>query len=148
MFFFFKNMEISASIRDVVTSTREYVGQPSEANLTKLQRCLDAVNGLVSRDSSGAVFKGEFRVDVPLQGYFFLFLKNLTHSSCERFPIFIPPSNSPRPAFDARRGMPLRRFLSLRFRRARPRFFSHASAAVLGAARPRRRNSPGVENPL
>ena len=144
-------MEISASIRDVVTSTREYVGQPSEANLTKLQRCLDAVNGLVSRDSSGAVFKGEFRVHVPLQFnsrlHCLIFQKSysLKLREASNLP---PPSNSPRPTFDARRGMPFRRFLPLRFRRPRPRFFSHASATVLGAARPRRRNSPGVENPL
>ena len=51
-------MEISASVRDVVSSTRDYMSQPSEANLTKLQRNLDAVNGLVSRDSTGSVFKG------------------------------------------------------------------------------------------
>ena len=52
-------MEISASVRDVVEATQEYANQPSEANLTKLQRNLDAVNGLVSRDSTGSVYKGK-----------------------------------------------------------------------------------------
>ena len=57
-------MEISASVRDVVVATQEFRSQPSEANLTKLQRNLDAVNGVVSRDSSGAVFKGDRTAEV------------------------------------------------------------------------------------
>ena len=51
-------MELSASVKDVVEATRDYTNQPSETNLTKLQRHLDAVNGLVSRDSTGGIFKG------------------------------------------------------------------------------------------
>ena len=51
-------MELSASVKDVVEATREYTNQQSEANLTKLQRNLDAVNGHVSRDSTGSIFKG------------------------------------------------------------------------------------------